>query len=465
MTLQGFSRITFAMVAALVVALVVTLGISTRYTGNLNEVHARSLANVSAALSMEVALFEYNRDSNVLLFTHLARYAEAREAARNTISTSLETMAQRADPEDGALVKELGAAVQTYFATRARLDKAQAPSYSEIVAATEPSFSRTESLIARLVTLNRIHSEIAFHRAALWDRIADAGALTLVLTVFGLSAWYLTTFSGRVYAPLSHIRTALAQYKTDPTTRLPEHGFEEVRQVAAAFNTLAASQQALKERQLGALAGVAHDLKTPLTTIKGYLELYKHQQRTPTPQVMEIIGQQIDRLTVMVHDLLDAQIIEAGQIDLRKEWHDLGALAGEAVAAFREIAPQHAFVTDLPGEALQCYCDALRVSQVLNNLLSNAVKYSPQGGTIRVGAAVEGDAVVVAVEDEGIGIAAADMAKIFEPFQRAGASRLGIPGSGLGLATTKKIVEAHGGAIRVASVPGKGSRFEFTLPR
>lgn len=464
MTLQRFSRITFAIVAALLVAMVTTLSISTWYTSNLNQVHARTLANVSAALSMEVALFEYNRDSNILLYSPAPGYDEAREQARHEISVSLDSMVRQTEPEDAALVAGLAAAIRTYFATRARLDAKKAPAYPEVVSATEPSFLQTNRLIHQVVNVNRLQSTAAFARAAYWDRVADAGALALVFAFLVLGTWYVSIFSRRVYAPLTQIRGALDSYAADNATRLPEQGFAEVRQIASAFNALAASQQALKQRQLSTLAGVAHDLKTPLTTIKGYLELYKSQHRALTDDATRIVSQQVDRLTSMVQDLLDAQLIEAGQMDLRKAWHDARAVLGEAVAAFRDIAPQHTFSVAVPAEAVRCYCDALRMAQVLNNLLSNAVKYSPRGGTIRVSMTVEGNAVTVGVEDEGLGIAATDLERIFLPFQRGGGGGQHIPGSGLGLATTKKIVEAHGGTIRVASVQGKGSRFEFTLP-
>ena len=136
----------------------------------------------------------------------------------------------------------------------------------------------------------------------------------------------------------------------------------------------------------------------------------------------------------------------------------------DAVDLQRAGATIHTIQVHVPDFPLACRCDSARFSQVLNNLLSNAIKYSPNGGTVDVIARQDGDDIEVSVRDEGIGIEANDLESIFTPFKRTIATKSTIPGVGLGLSTSRRIVEAHGGALSVSSVPGRGSTFTIRLP-
>jgi two-component system, OmpR family, sensor histidine kinase MtrB len=165
-----------------------------------------------------------------------------------------------------------------------------------------------------------------------------------------------------------------------------------------------------------------------------------------------------------VGDLLDTTRIESGHIDLRLSVHNVNALIEDSVRLHSAASRLHRFNVEIPDQSLLCRCDAGRIFQVINNLLSNAIKYSPNGGTVRIGARREQEEIVVSVSDEGIGIAPGDFDNIFTPFLRTSATRDTIPGIGLGLSASRHIIESHGGRMSVESEPGAGSTFYFTLP-
>jgi len=172
----------------------------------------------------------------------------------------------------------------------------------------------------------------------------------------------------------------------------------------------------------------------------------------------------IARLNSMVDDLLDITRVELGKLRLDPKPCDLRELVRDAAALFESASPSHAVDLHVPAAPLTATCDAARIAQVLNNLVSNAIKYSPDGGVVRIAARGEGRTVVLEVVDPGIGIPDAELASIFQPFRRSTFARDNIPGVGLGLFTSRQILEAHGGALTVDSTPGHGSCFRVVLP-
>jgi signal transduction histidine kinase len=166
----------------------------------------------------------------------------------------------------------------------------------------------------------------------------------------------------------------------------------------------------------------------------------------------------------MLGDLLEVAKVEAGELELDLQRHELRALVETTVRMFESASPEHRLETDLPAQPLELCCDALRIEQVLNNLVGNAIKYSPQGGPVRIAARAERDQVVLEVVDRGIGIAPETLPSLFEPFRRGEHRGDGIPGAGLGLFVVRRIVDAHRGTIEVQSTPGQGSLFRVRLP-
>jgi signal transduction histidine kinase len=216
------------------------------------------------------------------------------------------------------------------------------------------------------------------------------------------------------------------------------------------------------------VAGVGHELRSPITLISGYSELLIESAMPPaqTQVMVEQIHAASQRLCRLIDDLLDISRLESGRLRLNVEPMQLGELVRQAVEQTRSVGNSHRFAALVPAELPTASGDPLRVRQVIDNLLSNAVRYSPDGSTItvRVEAGRDGG-VFVAVRDEGIGITEEQRTKVFEKFYRADhPAAQKTRGLGLGLAICRQIVEAQGGRIWVESEPGRGSTFSFTVP-
>jgi signal transduction histidine kinase len=216
------------------------------------------------------------------------------------------------------------------------------------------------------------------------------------------------------------------------------------------------------------VAGVGHELRSPITLISGYSELLTETAMPPeqTQIMVEQIHGASQRLCRLIDDLLDISRLESGRLRLSVEPMPLGEVVRQAVEQTRSVGDSHRFAALIPADLPTAVGDPLRVRQVIDNLLSNAVRYSPDGRTItvRVDAAPSGG-LVVAVRDEGIGIAEEQRAKVFEKFYRADVpAAQNTRGLGLGLAICRQIVEAQGGRIWVESQLGRGATFFFTVP-
>ena len=214
---------------------------------------------------------------------------------------------------------------------------------------------------------------------------------------------------------------------------------------------------------------ISHELKTPVSIIKGYAGTLGRPDVTPDPDFIresaQIIEEEADRLTELIDNLLDASRIQAGALSMETQPLDLVAVARKTIERFRSQANHHDIIENFPPALPLVQADEKRLRQVFDNLISNAIKYSPEGGRIEVGAKEEAERVVAYVRDEGVGIPEDEQATIFERFYRVDSSlRRATQGVGLGLYLARAIIRAHGGDIWVQSAPGQGSTFYFTLP-
>jgi signal transduction histidine kinase len=240
------------------------------------------------------------------------------------------------------------------------------------------------------------------------------------------------------------------------------HLLEETRKVAAL--------RELDRMKTELLGTVSHELRTPLGSIKGYATtLLTHGNRLKRDEQREflhIIDSEADRLRELIENLLDMSRLEAGVLRIDREPTRMGEIARDLVRKVQLAAPNHTFELDWATTDPCVAVDARRIYQVIQNLLTNAVKYSPDGGTVRLAARQERHDLVVSVQDEGLGMPASELDRIFDRFHRVGgevARRIG--GTGLGLAICKGLVDAHGGRIWAESDgEGKGSVFKFALP-
>ena len=215
---------------------------------------------------------------------------------------------------------------------------------------------------------------------------------------------------------------------------------------------------------------ISHEFRTPLTSMHGYLDLLREDERAFSPKQREflhVLDRNTRRLLRLVNDLLFVAQLDAGQLHLMPESVDAAAVARECLEAIRPHAAAKGVVVDVTAADgfPRLVADRARLVQLLDNLLTNGVKFTPSGGRVRLNVAAAGDRVVLEVVDTGIGIPAEERDRVFERFFRTErAARRAIPGSGLGLVVAKSIVEAHGGTIAVAGSGRSGTTFRVELP-
>ena len=229
--------------------------------------------------------------------------------------------------------------------------------------------------------------------------------------------------------------------------------------------------QELERLRTEFLGMVSHELRAPLTSIKGSAATALGASRVLDPaevrQFFRIIDDQANHMDGLLVDLLDAGRIDAGRLSVAPEPTDVAALVDQARSTFMSGGGRHTVLIDLPPDLPRVMADGQRMVQVLNNLFSNAARHAPESSPIRFSAERDGEHVALSVRDEGRGIPAEQLPRLFQKYTGTGSgdSKSGLTGSGLGLVICKGLVEAHGGRIRAESGGmGQGTRFTFTLP-
>jgi len=241
-------------------------------------------------------------------------------------------------------------------------------------------------------------------------------------------------------------------------------GIERARSLEEANRIEAARQsEALKSALLDALA---HDLKTPLTSIKGSLtHLLGRTHNADEHELLSLANEEADRLNRLVVEVLEMSRIEAGKLHPDRVPHSIGEMVAAALEELETVLKDRDVRLEVPSDLPLADVDSDFVQQVFKQLLDNAARYSQVGSPIAISAQLASEKMImVRVADQGKGISEVEQSKVFDKFFRGHDSRYEIPGTGLGLSIAKGIVEAHGGRIWVASEPGVGSVFSFTLP-
>ena len=217
------------------------------------------------------------------------------------------------------------------------------------------------------------------------------------------------------------------------------------------------------------VANVSHELKTPLTSIKGFVETLLEgalDDRENSVNFLKIINSHANRLNTLINDLLDLSHIESKEIVLKKERFILAELVDEAMLGFKTQAKkkQIELRSELP-KGLEVFADKSKIEQIFTNLINNAIKYNKDQGFVRIYSEQSANEIKILVEDSGSGIPIRDIPRIFERFYRVDKARSReLGGTGLGLSIVKHIVELHSGSVGVESTEGLGSKFFFTLP-
>jgi two-component system, OmpR family, sensor histidine kinase BaeS len=274
--------------------------------------------------------------------------------------------------------------------------------------------------------------------------------------------------SRRVLRPIRQLTRASERLgEGDLTERVPVSGHDELAVLAAAFNRMATSIQRGEERQRRMVADVAHELRTPLANLRGYLEALTDGVIEPDGHLFRSLHEETLLQQRIVDDLQTLALAEAGRLAYLWVRTELVELLETCVTAHHAVAvgARVGLAVESAGP-VHVLADVDRLRQVIGNLVTNAVRHSPAGSCVQLTAAAVGDDAVIQVIDSGSGIADADLPRVFDRFWRAdGARGRGTGGNGLGLAIARQIVLDHRGRIEVRSRLGEGSTFTVTLPR
>lgn len=308
------------------------------------------------------------------------------------------------------------------------------------------------------------HAERAFRAAT---TISFAAALAAGVAASLLLSLYLTRRLGRSVGTVAAAAADLAAGRLDARISDPRLG-AEFDQLAAAFNDMASRLQDTEQTRRRMLGDLAHELRTPLAVLDGYLEGIEDGVETTDARTLEVLRAQTGRLARLAEDIADVSRAEEGQVRLERRTLDVAELvqAATSVARARFDAKGVSLSTEL-AVGLAVDGDGQRLGQVLGNLLDNALRHTPREGRVTVRTRRGGGGgVLVEVADTGEGIAAESLGHVFERFYRADAARDRVHGgSGIGLAISKALVEAHGGRLTAHSDgPGAGATFVLELP-
>ncbi|HCF61109.1 MAG TPA: hypothetical protein DFS52_24320, partial [Myxococcales bacterium] len=378
LSLRGFVLLAAGISSALALAAVITLVGYVGHFRHLNHGMSQAIERVRAAEHIQADLLRYHQRAGLsLLASPEAKRARLRDTKsferRLQRNVELTHRGSLGESEARALEK-VERALVNYLAVYGQVERTAEVSpllaLRDLNEAYDLAFSATD----RLIDLDLALSAEA-HEQAQFGHAAAITALTILLLLMATLAVVIRAERAYVFRPLLSLKRAMLQFAQGRHRPAPEAGTRDLREITRSFNEMAGALARNREAQLRYLSGVAHDLRNPLTALKGAARLFAPGRSAPTEQrareLSALLLRQVERLDRMVGDLLDSTRIEAGTLELRREPADLRALAAEAVELFGSSSEHHRIELTAP-ERLPASVDPLRVSQVLNNLLSNA---------------------------------------------------------------------------------------------
>lgn len=283
-----------------------------------------------------------------------------------------------------------------------------------------------------------------------------------------MHVWQQSVSTGTEFIFEHRLKRFDGEYRWQLTRIIPQRDANGVIQMWVGTSTDIHEIKELDQQKDYFISLASHELKTPVTSLKGYTQLlqttYQEHGDSFLINALDVIEKQTVRLNKFIAELLDLSKIKSGNLLFDEEYFELNHFLKEIMEEKRQLNPRHLINFDA-GDAAVVYADKERIRQVVANIVNNAVKYSPGSNTIYVKSEIRNDEVVVSIEDHGIGITEVDQGKIFDRFYRAAdKSAKTYPGFGIGLYIASEIIKRSNGTISVKSEPGKGSVFYFSLP-
>jgi heavy metal sensor kinase len=295
-------------------------------------------------------------------------------------------------------------------------------------------------------------------------KLAGVGAVILILGLAG--GWWLAS---RAIRPIHEISaTALKISAGDLSRRIDVQDTEsELGQLASVLNATFARLENAFTQQQQFTSDAAHELRTPVSVMLTQTQTALNRDRSATEyrETLEACQRSAQRMRRLIESLLELARLDAGQETMKRSRFDLAQIAADCIGQIKPLAESRRIRIEPDLAPAECNGDSERIAQVITNVLSNAVFYNRDNGEVRVRVRRDQNFAVIEVADNGTGIAPEHQANVFKRFYRADPARTASQGrSGLGLAISKAIIEAHGGAIELASEAGKGTVFTVRLP-
>jgi len=316
-------------------------------------------------------------------------------------------------------------------------------------------------------------SDIALAAEPQLSELASSFNRSLLLSglIAALAGIGMVTFTTRrALAPVHQLSIAASEVaRGDLSQRVEANAGSELGDLGLAFNEMAGALEDSEAERRRLTADIAHELRSPLTNIQGYLEAIKDGVLEPDDGTIDTIYWQTKYLGALVEDLRLLALVEAGSLRLELVESDLSCLVRDAAEAFRPRAVERSITLELTARAGMpiARLDPTRIRQVVSNLVENAITHTPEGGRVAVTVAPTPDAATatISISDTGTGISPDDLLHVFDRFYRVDPSRNRVTGgAGLGLTIVKRLVEVHGGNVDASSTPGSGTTFTVQIP-
>lgn len=293
--------------------------------------------------------------------------------------------------------------------------------------------------------------------------------LISAVVVFVIAFILIYFITASLVKPLKEMLLATQSFSQgDFSRRVPVVGYDEIGQLAMAFNNMASTLATTENSRRSFVANVSHELKTPMTTISGFVDGIIDGTVPPEKrdQYLQIVSIEVKRLSRLVRSMLDTSRIEAGELEMNPVIFDLSETVRQTVFSFERVIDEKQLeIEGLDADKIMVLADKDLMHQVVYNLIENAVKFVNQGGTLSVSYRTEGKMVYAAIRNTGQGIERQEIPQLFDRFYKSDKSRsLNQSGVGLGLHIVRSIINYHKGEVVVRSVPGEYTEFEFSVP-